>query len=440
MHLVASGTKILIKSGSTARSDSKQRVELFFGEYTLLFRLGLLVVPLCSFPSLFSLVPVPCCCQSCDSLVCYPLDESQTAKISSSPFSYILQAAMGQCSTLPDRPTPKKSRLSEGGRRESLDFNVIDVERPVVYSQAVKAPVEPPATMVMTPPVAPAPPQQREPSEDAMEVESREQAPPPLPEGAVRTRCYKLNLDSEYGLRQQHQPPSTIPLGPFSEPPPYLTYSSSEDSTDISPTKVAIRTAQIFRGITVGRDGTILTQNARATRSNRGNTKKRGEKSRQAAKIDKAKDMVEESMAKATAEDKNMVSLFIVGEYDDMRQLVRDGSQKLRDAEGMPDEALLSINRARPSPQQIKRQRSSVSPNLVLSQRTAALSEVPSVSSVPVTPKLKSHPRDTPRLHHCQPPPTPHDWSQAWSLWNCGGGLEGRMDVPVRDGGTTGRS
>ena len=42
-----------------------------------------------------------------------------------------------------------------------------------------------------------------------------------------------------------------------------------------------------------------------------------------------------------------MVSLVIVGEYDEMKQLVRDGAKKLRDAEGLPDEALLAINRPR---------------------------------------------------------------------------------------------
>ena len=42
-----------------------------------------------------------------------------------------------------------------------------------------------------------------------------------------------------------------------------------------------------------------------------------------------------------------MISLVVIGEYDEMKQLVRDGSKKLRDAEGLPDEALLAINRPR---------------------------------------------------------------------------------------------
>ena len=121
---------------------------------------------------------------------------------------------------------------------------------------------------------------------------------PAPPEAAVRTRCYKLNLDSDFVGINSADAHGYI-LGPFSSrsEPPGLAYSASDDSTGTTnATKVAIKTAQIFRGITVGKDGTILSQNARASRSNRGNKTKRGEKSRQAAKIDKAKDLVEETI------------------------------------------------------------------------------------------------------------------------------------------------
>jgi hypothetical protein len=118
----------------------------------------------------------------------------------------------------------------------------------------------------------------------------REDIPLP-PESATRTRCYKLNLDSNMF------PPASVFLGPYSDAPPPLTYSASDDSAaTASPLQVAIQTAKIFRGITVGKDGTILSQNARATRSNRGAKTKRGEKSRQATKIEKAKDLVEETI------------------------------------------------------------------------------------------------------------------------------------------------
>jgi hypothetical protein len=133
---------------------------------------------------------------------------------------------------------------------------------------------------------------------------------PPPPECAIRQRCYKLNLESEYvGIHSASVSPRPYEgqiLGPFASEdiPPALMYSGSEDSSSTAGgagVGVAIQTAQIFRGITVAKDGTILTQNARATRHNRSSNSatsktKRGEKSRQAAKIDQAKDLVEEAV------------------------------------------------------------------------------------------------------------------------------------------------
>lgn len=120
--------------------------------------------------------------------------------------------------------------------------------------------------------------------------EGRDGIPQP-PDIATRSRCYKLNLDSDI------TPQASVYLGPFADTPPPLTYSTSDDSAEnASPLQVAIQTAKIFRGITVAKDGTILSQNARATRSNRGAKNKRGEKSRQATKIEKAKDLVEETI------------------------------------------------------------------------------------------------------------------------------------------------
>jgi hypothetical protein len=281
---------------------------------------------------------------------------------------------------------------------------------------------------------------------------------PQPPEAAIRTRCYKLNLDSEIvgislssGLKQ-----NTV-LGPFSEPPPPLTYSSSDDSSQAeSPTNVAIKTAQIFRGITVSRDGTILSQNARATRSSRGNKTKKGEKSRQAAKIDKANDLVEESIAGAKLQDTedsppHLVSLYVVGEYDDMKHLVRDGSKKLREAVDLPEEYLFSINKPRLNQKTTHLQYSlnkRASPSLVHSQRAAALQSPGKIQvtgtamlqgdsnqhqSQSVAPRIKGHPRDTRpgrredrasmrmRLDYCHPGTGGEDWSHAWNLWNCGG-------------------
>jgi hypothetical protein len=124
--------------------------------------------------------------------------------------------------------------------------------------------------------------------------EEREGIPPP-PDCALRQRCYKLNLESDLLAATASNPHGHI-YGPFLDVPPPLTYSGSEDSADhTDATTVAIQTAQIFRGITVAKDGTILSQNARATKSSRAKSK-RGEQSRQAAKIDKAKDLVEEAV------------------------------------------------------------------------------------------------------------------------------------------------
>lgn len=376
---------------------------------------------------------------------------------------------MGQCSTLPAEARTsstsvtssrydeeQRHRLKDEGRKESLDFSRVTAEQ-MVEAEAPKQ-----YTMKRSPSPRSEQPQSRDPDHpkdmttepEPMEIDSREDAPqsfPLPPESAVRTRCYRLNLDSNiYGLsssQKQH-----LWLGPFSEQPPPLTYSSSEDSqTGVSSTTVAIRTAQIFRGITISRDGTILSQNARATRSNRGNKTKRGEKSRQAAKIDKAKDLVEESILTGKAPDSdepaNMQSLIIVGEYDDMKHLVRDGSKKLRDASELPDEALSSLNRPRPNSQRktsssqlgpisASKKHGSPSPNFVNSQRTAALQapeKMQGSMNQAQPPKLKGHPRDNRsgrredragmrmRLDSCQAAPGDGDWSHAWNIWNCGG-------------------
>jgi hypothetical protein len=104
-------------------------------------------------------------------------------------------------------------------------------------------------------------------------------------------------------------PNSTIP----SELLDNLHVSMSEESTSPSdPTSIAISTARIFRGIVVDRHGVITSMNPRAMRSARGKdgrgasgggasggggggtTAKMGEKSRQAAKIDKAKDLIDD--------------------------------------------------------------------------------------------------------------------------------------------------
>ncbi len=137
---------------------------------------------------------------------------------------------------------------------------------------------------------------------------AREEVFPPPPAGSVRTRCYRLNLDAPVILSPTHDHLGPMPY----EPPVHLLPSSqqrtsrqilksnSSDSIEKSPTQIAINTARIFRGITVDKNGTILSQNARATRSSRGKEKsKQAASSRQQEKINKAKDLVDETVGAA---------------------------------------------------------------------------------------------------------------------------------------------
>lgn len=219
--------------------------------------------------------------------------------------------------------------------------------------------------------------QYQENPEDNFEARDEDDIPLP-PEIATRTRCYKLNLDANNEMILPH-PPTTF-LGPFtlSLVPPVLSssscasdeslvdhttvaarferddYSSSEEESldDCISSNVAIRTAHIFRGIVVAKDGKILAQNARARRSNHsGEESIMCQNSRQAIKIELAEDLVEETMATGKApgsdEPAKMMSLVPMGEYDDMKHLILNGSKRLREASGHGDEVLFAANRTR---------------------------------------------------------------------------------------------
>lgn len=297
------------------------------------------------------------------------------------------------------------------------------------------------------------------------EAEPAEEPFPAPPEGAVRTRCYRLNLDAPVVLSPTHDHLGPMPY----EPPAHLrpnnnassrrrqdswhsaadammtldvNHSGSVDE-EKSTTQVAINTARIFRGITIDKNGVILSQNARASRSSRGKDRsKQGEKSRQAAKIDKAKDLVDEALGSGKENDgekSNMVSLVIVGEYDEMKQLVRDGAKKLRDAEGLPDEALLSINRPRKSYSRRDNIQSSTSPSsrkrFPSPYTTHSTPENPARSrsknkllphSAP--PKLKGHPRDRPNSRRTSGTDSHDDRSARFPGEKCN-------DIPLFGGG-----
>ena len=150
-----------------------------------------------------------------------------------------------------------------------------------------------------------------------------------------------------------------------------------------------------------------------------------------------------------------MVSLVIVGAYDDMKHLVRDGSKKLRDADGLADDVLLSINRNRTGQGMMSPGGKNRMPPSQRSQRSGP--GIP--QSAP--PKLKSNPRDSrskvrraddksrrsgfPESCNAMMDTTPEgangdgDWKDALglsrgfhSIWNCGGVEEAGAISPTQ--------
>jgi hypothetical protein len=291
----------------------------------------------------------------------------------------------------------------------------------------------------------------------------------PPPEGATRTICYRLNLDVPVVLSPTHDA-----LGPFHyEMPSHLLpshdrgilMSMSSESVEKSTKDIAIDTARIFRGIKVDNNGNIVSRNDRANRSRRSSTSsKTAENSRQSAKINKANDLVDEMVNSGKENDgekPNMIAVYPIGEYDDMKQLVRDGAKKLREAEGKGDEWILSLNRSRgsfrssrpsteyhhSSPIAASRRKVSVSSSnahdalgLLRSSSTRSKSKTRlAVSSLSSPPKLKGHPRDGPsrRMDRTDSVRAGEncnnmslfggggsDWGHALnfnSIWNCGG-------------------
>jgi len=296
---------------------------------------------------------------------------------------------------------------------------------------------------------------------------SRREVPLP-PEGAVRMRCYRLNLDVERGVSPRSRRSSTWNALPAVQP------SCSEDEKSTTEANMAESVAKIFRGLVVNRDGTITSGRKGSRSANKG---KADEKSRQAAKIDRAKDLVEEAM-KGNSKKKldgdeggdgdddavKMISLVVVGEYDDMKYLVRDGSKKLKEAQGLPDEALLNLNRPRSSGSSSRRRGGDSSGHHSSKSQHRGNSGAPPMTPTTPTrdrkrsqqhhptgvehvqhsttpPKLNRHPRDRPtrreggskRFANIPDPCSDlfaggdSDWSDALafpkgltSIWNCG--------------------
>lgn len=158
-----------------------------------------------------------------------------------------------------------------------------------------------------------------------------------------------------------------------------------------------------------------------------------------------------------------MTSLVVMGEYDDMKHLVRDGSKKLREASELADDSLLSSNHTR-NDMNLRSPRKRVSPNYTAAGSTLQMSNKMRPTGLPhnAPPRMKGSPRD--RVSSRIPADEKSrsrdvsgyqgetessrqgisngggdgDWSNTLnfsrgfhSIWNCGGGVRGD------DSGTT---
>eukprot|EP00979_Chaetoceros_neogracilis_P017362 scaffold10203_cov272-Chaetoceros_neogracile.AAC.61 len=426
-----------------------------------------------------------------------------------SPLHYIFQAAMGQCSTLPTdtNKTEGRAPMSPSSHTTSRRGYRQQREESDTYGRVSDdTRRQPDGDVVMgdghsrsSRNVAKESSQKSEPFMDDVEATHPSQsyhsarssrssskarrgvssrptsvAPqeffPPPPEGSIRTRCYRLNLDVPIILSPTHDT-----LGPFNYSTPNhlisttregISMAKSSESVEKTTTQIAIDTARIFRGIKVDNNGTIISRNDRASKSRRSNTTaKVAEHSRQSAKINKANDLVDEMVSSGKENDgekPNMISVIPIGEYDDMKQLVRDGSKKLREAEGKGDEWIMSLNHTRGSSRSRRTDSTHPVPSSSTSRRRLSpsysqYSDVPGAAlsnssrtkprskisqSQPngaPPPRIKGHPRDHPsrRLERGENPRyggncnnmsifsgADSDWSDALnfnSIWNCGG-------------------
>lgn len=130
-----------------------------------------------------------------------------------------------------------------------------------------------------------------------------------LPANVIRTRCYRLNLNAETNA---------------------TCYSDDDDDDDDGSTTerqniaVGMQTAQIFRGITALPDGTIFSQKTRAARTSDSTKVKSFMKSQQAVLIEQANDVI-----KHGSSNSRLISLEVIGEFDDVKKLIVDGSCQL---------------------------------------------------------------------------------------------------------------
>ena len=111
---------------------------------------------------------------------------------------------------------------------------------------------------------------------DDMDISQRESSRsllgPRYLQQSIESLCYKLDLGSEMPERL-----------------PRIDYSSRRGNSE----DMAVQTAQIFRGVQLDARGTVVKENARATRSNAGKALRRAKRSRQAANIHQARGLVD---------------------------------------------------------------------------------------------------------------------------------------------------
>jgi hypothetical protein len=146
------------------------------------------------------------------------------------------------------------------------------------------------------------------------------------PESAIRTRCYRLNLNTDIiiptpttantggGIMSSStaSPVQGSTSGPYrcdshaalgdrtvDLSSAYVGFCPSlDDSIADDHRDTVASTARIFRGLTVNHDGSIVSHHHRSSKGSTG--PKRDEKSRQSTKIDQAVDMAEEAVRKGT--------------------------------------------------------------------------------------------------------------------------------------------
>lgn len=135
-----------------------------------------------------------------------------------------------------------------------------------------------------------------------------------------------------------------------------------------------------------------------------------------------------------------MISIVPIGDYDDLKQMVRDGSKKLRETEGLGDEHLLILNHSRartrynathqfsPSTPNVSRKTSNDQSSILSYQSSMSKSGHKSTSGRESIKMIRPSPRDHTSsrkgaISNDHRNGTHSDWSESFNFnafWNCG--------------------